>query len=68
MSMDNDYYELKAKYDALKDSHTKLKIELKASNNRLKTVFPLLSEDYRKSVEVQTRFNEQQLEEAEKIK
>ena len=66
--INKELLELEAKYDALKDSHTKLKIELKASNNRLKTVFPLLSEDYRKSVEVQTRFNEQQLEEAEKIK
>ena len=60
--------QLQAKYDALKASHTKLVKFLNTANNRLKTVFPLLSEDYRKSVEVQTRFNEQQIAEAEKIK
>ena len=36
MSMDNDYYELKAKYDALKKSHTKLVEALEY----LKDIFP----------------------------
>jgi len=55
------------KYDALLASHENLKKEVSASNNRLKTVFAVLPEDYRKSVEIQMRFNEQALAEAKEI-
>ncbi|MCJ7483922.1 MAG: hypothetical protein MUO31_13265 [Thermodesulfovibrionales bacterium] len=56
-----------AEYAALKASHDRLKTEVRASTNRLKTVLAVLPDDYRLSVEIQINFNKQALKEAKKI-
>ena len=48
----------------VEEENEKLRGELKSSSNRMKTVLPVLPQDYRKDVEVQLKFIKQALKES----